>query len=367
MAPDMKLKSTFNFYLSMAAICMFLTSCAGPTTPFGGEVLISQDFSVDKNQANYTWPKVHIGSTPDRQYYNSPYDLKLSIYDPGFDLKKFRYEIIYNNKILNRWFKSEEITFPKKKSDPIVINFKNLSILPGNINKISFLYYPIGSLSPVIHKLKVPECHHNGQDKVVPKHFKISRFNVTPELESNIKELAKLYGYNSSMVAALIAQESSFNPNAISFAKALGLTQVTPMAHTEILKYRPHWKIYPRFSNLPFLNLKSKVITREINSKNDWRLDEKKSIEGGILYLNYLNQYWKTTEKVNILADVFDMDIPKTDILLASYNSGAFRVKKSILKNRKDWLFDDSLHEARKYVMNIKSYCYSFHGGNRKK
>ena len=106
-------------------------------------------------------------------------------------------------------------------------------------------------------------------------------------------------------------------------------------------------------------------MAQEINSKNDWRLDEKKSIEGGILYLNYLSQYWNKTEKEDILSDVFKQDIPKTDILLASYNSGAYRVKKSILKNRKDWLFDDSLHEARKYVMNIKSYCYSFRGGNK--
>ena len=71
-----------------------------------------------------------------------------------------------------------------------------------------------------------------------------------------------------------------------------------------------------------------------------------------------------TPEKKEILSDAFADDIPTTDILLASYNSGAYRVKKSIIKNKKEWLFDDSLHEARKYVMNIKSYCYSFDQGN---
>ena len=131
-----------------------------------------------------------------------------------------------------------------------------------------------------------------------------------------------------------------------------------------LLKYKPEWKMYPRFRSLPYLNLKSKVVSNEINSQNDWRLDEKRSIEGGILYLNYLNEYWMTPEKTEILSDAFANDIPKTDILLASYNSGAYRVKKSILKNKKDWLFDESLTEARKYVMNIKSYCYSFNKGN---
>jgi hypothetical protein len=346
----------------LTLLLVMLTSCAGPTTPFGSDILISQKFTIDNDTKNYPHTKVKISSTPDRQFYNSPYDLKLTIYDPNFNLKYFRYEVVYNNKILNRWFKSEEIIIPKSKSAPLVIKFKNLSILPGNINKISFLYYPIDQLRPVIHKLEVPECFHNKNNQ----DLHISRFKVSPKLQDNILELATLYGYNSKMVAALIAQESSFNPKAISTAKALGLTQVTPLAHTEILKYRPNWKIYPRFSNLPFLNLKSKLLTKEINSTNDWRLDQKKSIEGGILYLNYLNQYWKKTEKKDILANVFDLDIPKTDILLASYNSGAYRVKKSIIKNRKDWLFDESLHEARKYVMNIKSYCYSFRSRNGK-
>ena len=64
---------------------------------------------------------------------------------------------------------------------------------------------------------------------------------------------------------------------------------------------------------------------------------------------------------------MFKKEIPTTDILLASYNSGAYRVKKSIIKNKEEWLFDKSLNEARKYVMNIKSYCHSFKGVNNEK
>ena len=343
--------------LILTIILMNLASCAGPTNPFGGDVFISEEFTI-KGQANNH--DVVMSVSPDRQYYNSPYDLTLKIQDPNFQIDKFRYEVVYNNKKLNRWFRAEEIEIPSSKDQPVIISFKNLSILPGNINKISFLYYPVGSNLPIIHQLEVPECYQD----IKNNNLSIAPFKVQPKLQDNITTISDKYGYNASLIAALIAQESSFNPHALSFAKALGLTQVTPVAHAEITKYKPEWKMYPRFSTLPYLNLKSKVVSNEINSRNDWRLDEQRSIEGGILYLNYLNEYWMTPEKKEILSDAFADDIPTTDILLASYNSGAYRVKKSIIKNKKEWLFDDSLHEARKYVMNIKSYCYSFDQGN---
>lgn len=342
--------------ISLLFFCIFI-SCAGPTTPFGGDVFISDEFTIN---GSHKPQDISMEVTPDRQYYNSPYDLTLKINDPNFRINNFRYEIVYNNKKLNRWFKTETVEMPKTAQDSVKIHFKNLSILPGNINKISFLYYPAGSNLPVIYKLKVPECYQD----IKSNNLSIAPFKVEQSLKDNIKSISKKYEYNASLVAALIAQESSFNPQALSFAKALGLTQVTPVAHQEITKYKPKWKMYPKFTNLPYLNLKSKVFTHIINKDNDWRMDPEKSIEGGILYLNFLNQYWQSPEKMEILSDVFENDIPTTDILLASYNSGAYRVKKSILKNRKDWLFDSSLSEARKYVMNIKSYCYAFNKGD---
>lgn len=328
-------------------------SCAGPTNPFGGDIFISEKFTLDQD---FKREDIKLTFSPGRQYYNSPHDLKIKLIDPNFDIKNFKYEIIYNNKKLNRWFKTEEIKFPKLKSDPIVISFKNLSILPGNINKIQFLYYPNGSRFPVVHNLNIPECLKDFK----PDKLNITPFRITNQLENNIKVLSGKYNYNPSLVAALIAQESSFNPKAVSFARALGLTQVTPTAHQEIQRYKKEWFIYPKFRDLSLNTIKSQLKQNQINAKNDWRLDEKKSIEGGIIYLNYLLSYWSTPDKTAILSQVFKNDIPKIDILLASYNSGAYRVKKSILKNQENWLFDKKLKEARKYVMNIKSYCYSF-------
>ena len=337
-----------------------LVSCAGPTNPFGGDIFISEDFTVNK-AGSIDYQNISIDMTPDRQYYNSPYDLSIKILDPKATLRNFKYEIVYNNKKLNRWLKSEEIIMPKQKDEPVIIHFKNLSLLPGNINKISFLYYPAGQNTPVVHNLEVPECLKTM--KVAD--ISITPFKITNSMKKNIINIAKKYQYNPSLIAALIAQESSFDPYALSVAKALGLTQVTPVAHREIARVKEDWEIYPGFSELSFMNLRYRLKSKLITPKNDWRLNQEKSIEGGILYLNYLTRYWGTQEKQNLLSEVFDQDVPMTDILLASYNSGAFRVKKAIQKNQKDWLFDENLNEARKYVMNIKSYCYSFHQGGQ--
>ena len=108
-----------------------------------------------------------------------------------------------------------------------------------------------------------------------------------------------------------------------------------------------------------YLNLKYKIFRGVINKNNDWRLDKYKSLEGGAVFLRQLTDYWETEKNLKLLESQFK-NIPKTDIILASYNSGAHRVKRNIKKHNKEWIWSKELNEARKYVMNIKSYCYQF-------
>ena len=92
------------------------------------------------------------------------------------------------------------------------------------------MYYPNGSEKPIVHSLKVPECIRN----LKITDLNIAPFNVNQKLEDKIITIAKKYDHNPSLIAALIAQESGFKSHALSYAKALGLTQVTPVAHREI-------------------------------------------------------------------------------------------------------------------------------------
>ena len=350
-------------YLSPLLILFWLIGCAGPTTPFGGEIYIGQDVKLDDGfeYEVINIRDIDIDSYPRKQYYNSPFDLTLRIKDPNFDRKNFKYEISYNNQVLNRWYKSETIEFPENKYDDIKIIFKNLSILPGNINKIKFYYYPNKSNDVIVYRLEVPDCYKEFKNQKI----QITPFKIKNTLKENLVLISQKYQVNPSLMAALIAQESSFNPQALSFAYALGLTQVTPVAAKEISKYKKDWEIYPDFTAMSLAEIKSYIGHFKINPLNDWRLDPKKSIEGGILYIKHLQKYWGQPNKQKLLNETFKDDIPITDILLASYNSGAFRVKNSIKKHNQNWLFDENLSEARKYVMNIKSYCYAFNQGTK--
>ncbi len=342
-------------------ITFYIISCAGPTNPFGGEIFITQNVELD-DSFEYEIIKmsdIEFDSYPKKQYYNSPFNLTLRINDPNFDKKNFKYRISYNNQILNRWYKSETIEFPNKRYDDIKIIFKNLSILPGNINKIKFFYYPNKTKEVIVYQLEVPDCYKEFKNQKI----QISPFKIKNTLKENLIFLSKKYRVNPSLMAALIAQESSFDPNALSFAYALGLTQVTPIAAKEVSKYKDDWEIYPDFTAMSLAEIKSYIGHYKINPLNDWRLDPKKSIEGGILYLKHLQKYWGQPSKQKLLNKTFKNEIPLTDILLASYNSGAYRVKNSIKRHNQNWLFDENLSEARKYVMNIKSYCYAFNQG----
>lgn len=161
------------------------------------------------------------------------------------------------------------------------------------------------------------------------------------------------------MLASLVAQESSFNHKAVSVSRAIGLTQVTPIASKDISLQKKEWVTYPTSDKLSYLKLKYKVFRGDINSKNDWRLDRYKSLEGGAIFLKQLSNYWESKKSTRFLNKHFK-SIPKTDIILASYNSGANRVRRNIGKHKANWIWSKELNEARKYVMNIKSYCHQF-------
>ena len=169
---------------------------------------------------------------------------------------------------------------------------------------------------------------------------------------SNYKEI------NPNFIAAIVAKESSFNPKAVSWAKAIGLTQVTPIAAKEIKRSKKiNWKVYPGTEKMSYFRLKTAVSTGIINKNNDWRLDKKKSIKGAIAYLEYLEKYWQKTQRNNDIQ--LDANL-ETDLILASYNSGAARVKNAYLKDNENWYNRKDLKEAKKYFRKIKSYCYSF-------
>ncbi len=126
---------------------------------------------------------------------------------------------------------------------------------------------------------------------------------------------------------------------------------------------RSSWKIDKRLELLPLKDLKGLIDRGHLTGKSDWRLNPQQSIEGGALYLNYLESYWQQEENRALLKNT--PGIQNSEVILASYNSGAARVKSRIQKNGAYWLESKDLKEAFKYVRNISSYCYSFEGATK--
>ena len=334
------------------AILSSLCACAGPTTPFGSNVWVDTKF---KARIPASGSDAQISSFPKSQLYHSPFDLVLQIKDLQSIPKSFRYDILYNGKKVERWWRGEKIIFDQR--DPRIANivFEKLSLLPGRQNEITFLYYRDEKSDPVAYTFGPPQC---------PLRLKTDIASISPfrSLDLSVAKIEKIAAdneINPSLLAGLVAQESGFNPFAISWAKAVGLTQITSLANQEILALKPDWQYDKSVEKLSFLQLKTSILTNRITPEQDWRLDQIKSLEGGSIYLNLLSQYWEKEEALGAL-EVFKSRPPMTDILLASYNSGAYRVKKSILREKENWLKSKELNEARKYVMNIKSYCHAF-------
>ncbi|MCO4752877.1 MAG: transglycosylase SLT domain-containing protein [Bacteriovoracaceae bacterium] len=344
-------------FLTVGAAVVF-TSCAGPTNPFGSHVWLLSEFKTNGQGLSH---HAAIETYPKRQVYHTPFDLVLNIQDDEYIPKTFRYEILHNGKRIERWWKSEKITFNPQNPKKAQITFENLSLLPGRKNEITFLYYRDKNAAPVAYKFLPPHCPLRANRQIAS----INPFEPKNIDIPSIEDIASRNKINPSLLAALVAQESSFNPLALSWAKALGLTQVTPIANKEIIRQRPDWKYDKDVEKLNFLQLKTSILTNRITKKQDWRLDEAKSLEGGSVYLNLLGEYWTKPNAKEVLQRSFSEEsAPLTDILLASYNSGAYRVKKAIIRNKEKWLESKELKEARKYVMNIKSYCHAFTAKN---
>lgn len=340
-------------YILLLALTI-LMSCAGPSSPFGSDLFISEEFIVTENRSLAGQNIVSIQGQPAVKLYHTPYDLKIKLESESSFDETFRYDIIYNNRKINRWWQSESIQITPDRKQAL-IEFKSLSLMPGVKNNITFLFYPNITASPLVYTFKDPECHLNYYSPI----SKINKFDNGMAYTEKINTASGLYNVNSFLLASLVAQESSFNPKAVSWAKAMGLTQVTPLANTDIKKIKTDWKSYPNINRMSYARLKYNILRGHINQKNDWRLDASKSLEGGALFLKEIQDYWEQKENKDFLAKTFK-EIPYTDIVLASYNSGSTRVKRNLTKKKKNWLWAKELKEARKYVMNIKSYCHHF-------
>jgi len=363
----------------MMTLLFLLLGCAGPTSPFGAIGPLQNKLAVTLEKASgplltpvlpathnersiaesfkKTKNNISIEFFPRRQYLHDKSTLKIKIRDPQGMTSTSSIKVLYDGQNISAVFKKiADFQLSADKTE-MLFSIKNFRLIADRENKI-VVGYRNSFLSPIIYaNYELPVCHYNTHKKILnTKGFK----NNLQTLQA-IQSIAARNSINPSLLAGLIAQESSFNPLAVSYAKAIGLTQITNLAAIHVNEKYPTWPNHPAMKTFSPLIIKALIKTGTINSDNEWRLDREKSIIGGTEYLQYIESYWELRENRELLTNIFNASEKQiTEIILASYNSGPFRVKTSIKKKGKKWVQGKSLREARKYINKVKSYCYHF-------
>lgn len=349
---------------------MAMASCAGPMGPFGASALPPKKVSIPPFESmNQRLPAgsfarenpAAISFYPDFQNFHMTSDIQVIIDDPaGVNLAGELIFLYGDDDVTELWQK-----YAKKEFDEagkkLTLTMPKVRFLAGTDRKFMVAYRHSNERDYTIATLQKPICPIYELAAIRnPGAYKKSR-----ALVSTIERESTKAGINPNLIAGLVAQESGYNPKAVSWAKAIGLTQVTDAAGSHVVTSLENAKSYEGIEKMSYPELMLKIYSGEINKNNEWRLNPTQSIQGGVEYINFLRSYWENEDSERQLTNVFDKKIPWEDIILASYNSGPYRVKSALQSHGKNWIYHPRLKEARKYISKVRSYCQSFAGTNK--
>ena len=349
-------------------LIIMVMGCAGPTNPWGhyGTRLPSaskhEPITLRSVAMAQEESRAEVEFFPKTQDFNRTRNLTIIVMDPEGIPKNASFKLFYNGEdVTDSWFSKSEIS-RNENDTTLSITFNGLRLLAQKNHDITFTYKRNPYTQAYSKTYENPTCHMAdlealGEDKLLKK--------IPQAVRNSLEVIASDEGVNPAMIAGLIAQESAFNPMAVSSAKAIGLTQVTELAGKHVLATYKDYPPYPDLNEYSVPMIKTLIITGEVNEQNEWRLNPESSIKGGIHYLKFVENYWiKKSNRLILLKHYKHEEEIIDDLILASYNSGPYRVKKALSKRGNTWLESEHLGEARKYVRKVKSYCYHFAANN---
>ncbi|MCB0361270.1 MAG: transglycosylase SLT domain-containing protein [Bdellovibrionales bacterium] len=370
----------FLFQSHIALLGLFLSfllwGCVGPTTPFGAihslnhtqksqltpskvQTTNSSGSSRLDDQGFYSPvpspPSIRF--FPDRQVLHDRRDFRVTISDPKGFGSQSQWRVYYNGFDVTHQLipTADKMESPQNKE--WTLEFKNLRLRPNRNNIVQFAYFSGPHQAPLVEIWSSPECFLRNLQSIA----NTDQFEPPPNLVRNIDHWSRAHQINPNLLAGLVAQESGFDPQAVSWAKAIGLTQVTPLGDLEISRFQPDWPRATSITKYPAPIVKTMITAGRITAQDDWRLNPELSIRGGLTMIDYLIDYWKDEPLLSSLQKVsHEPEQLTTEVILASYQSGAARVKRAITSLGMRFLSSESLDEARKYVGRVSSYCYHF-------
>lgn len=328
----------------------------GPVTPFGALNSLNFVSKTGSTAIDITSESpIQIRFLPKRQILHNKSDLVVEIQDTQDIPSLSNVKVFYNSFDVTSTYLANVEVKNRVKEKVLEIEFKDIRLKLLDENNIRIGYTKNNSL--YASQFQAPTCDFF-ESKAINN---IQGFRPPSEYILWLSEIAKQNKFNPNLLTAIVAQESGFNPNAISWAKAIGLTQITNLAEEQLRVQEKAWPQSREISSLSYMDIKQKISSGELNHQNEWRLNPKTSLQGGADYIQYLHKYWSLEENQIWLKKLSgDPNIVLSQVILASYNSGPSRVKSAIISENNDWLKKSELKEASKYIRKVFSYCYHF-------
>ncbi len=364
--------------IACGAVLALLSGCIGPSTPLGAvddslalgpEVRAQQPPEPHTPSSRPTLPPepepAAIRFSPAYQQVHGPYPWLIAITDPSTrgmpDASRVR--VFYGDHEVTesaRFQFRKEVALPEGEHPAMLL----LTLSPLRLDALEdhtiIVEYTSGTGERLVAEYPFPELRDMEAQELI---LSTRPFSVAPQVRDAIYEASRAHRINPALLAALVAQESSFNPNAVSKAKAMGLTQITSLAARDISRRYPNWPRYPGIQKFSKRRLR-RLIPKVINRKNEWRLDPVKSIWGGAYYLGYLRDRLEVEANAATVAKGGpDREKVVTEAALAAYNSGLNRILFTIKRHEERWLEQRQTREAKRYVRKILSYYGSFRDG----
>lgn len=350
-------------YTAILLIVLFALGCVGPMTPFGATSSFGPKPATEMTAPKATWMdkrRARVRFSPDRQVLHGPSPIRVIIEDPEGVPEDFHLQISYNGVDVTQSFLAQAETLVQ---DPLRhelrLTAKNLRLPSDRDNQIKVIYWRDREAGGMVTSQYLPPvCSAYASNQML---LTLPDFAAPLSTIQLINQHAFRKHLNPYFVAALVAQESGFDATAISRNRAMGLTQVTPLGESEVIKRFASWPRYPGASEMSFPVLKLSVLGGQIHAGNEWRLDPALSIQGGVEYLSYLSEYWQRPDKrAHLERKLGPSETALSEVILASYNSGASRVYDALEREGANYLQDLELMEANRYVRRVVSYCDYF-------
>lgn len=315
----------------------------------------SKDAELARKNPVYNPSDARISFFPAYQIFHRPIDFTIRVVDPKGFVRPPKVQIVYNQKNVTADF-LRIAKWKRVSLNVFELNYKGLRLAPNSEHHISVSFRREIDGQTVEAEYLPPYCHIYADQKVtIPQQYAREKDTIT-----QIIKAAKAKNINPVFLTGLVAQESSFDPKAVSKNKAIGLTQVTSLAETAILPHISGWPRYSAISELSYAEVQYLIAIGEITARNEWRLNAPQSIVGGAAYLKEVEKFWKKADKELLYKDLGDREVILSRLVLASYNSGATRVSEALERLGPRWLSDPELNAARQYINLAGSYCETF-------